>query len=143
MLAHQQLFSLRLVDYLAPESVEIFDSWRFMGRDWCGEAFGATEFLRPREKPEQTHLVNLDLQEMPANQIRALLARLDLALRPGMTEQQVVDQLGVPAKVHDFLPYRKTLDYQIFQPDPYQLSLTLRINDGLSSILLLAEELNK
>ena len=143
MIAHQQFFSMRLTDYLAPESVEEFDSWRFLGREWRGEAFGATEFLRPRELPEQTHLINLDLQELPAARIRELMLRLGLPLMPGMMEQQVIEQLGPPAKVHDFLPYRKTLDYQVFQPDPYLVSVTLRNDLGLTNVLLLVEELKE
>ncbi|WP_102798044.1 hypothetical protein [Bowmanella denitrificans] len=143
MLAHKQFFTLRLADYLAPETVEEFDSWRFMGREWAGEAFGATEFLRPRGNPHDTVLVNLDLQELPALKIKEILSRLELALTPGMEETELAALLGRPVKQHDFLPDRKTLDYQMFQPDPYYLSLTLRKDKGLTNILLIAEELSK
>lgn len=143
MLAHKQFFTLRLSDYLAPETVEEFDSWRFMGREWMGEAFGATEFLRLRSHPEFTLLINLDLQELPAVKIKELLQRLELAVSPGMDEKDILALLGAPTKRHDFLPDRQTFDYQLFQPDPYHLSLTLRKEKGLTNLLLLAEDLSE
>ncbi|MDF2178339.1 hypothetical protein P2G88_08755 [Aliiglaciecola sp. CAU 1673] len=139
MLPHKHFFSLRLAQFLAPETIETFDSWRFMGRDWLGEAFGATEFLRSKKHPDELRLIALDMVELPLHKVDEILGRLGLALRPGMDEQEIIALFGSPQKVHDFLPYRETLDYHISNPEPYQMSLTLIKDQGLSSLLLWVE----
>lgn len=139
MIAHSQFAKLRLRQFLAPESVEEFDSWLFMGREWLGEAFGATEFLRAKSAPEETRLISLDLLNLPSQKAEAILASLDISVAVGMSEPEIVVLFGKPAKVHNFLPDRKALDYQLFQPDPYQLTLTLFREQGLGKVLILTE----
>ncbi|GGD49930.1 hypothetical protein [Lacimicrobium alkaliphilum] len=140
MIAHRHFASLRLRQFLAPESVEEFDSWLFMGREWLGEAFGATEFLRSKSVPDDTRLISLDLLNLPPQKAEMILSSLDMPVRTGMSEQEIVTLFGEPAKVHNFLPDRKTLDYQLFQPDPYQLTLTLFKEQGIGKVLILVED---
>ncbi|WP_088329859.1 hypothetical protein [Lacimicrobium sp. SS2-24] len=140
MISHRDFARLRLSHFLAPESVEEFDSWQFMGREWLGEAVGATEFLRSKVSPSDTRLISLDLLNLPPHKTTQILQCLDIPLRAGMSEAEVIALLGKPAKVHNFLPDRKALDYQWFQPDPYQVTLTLFKEQGLGKLLLLAED---
>ncbi|ALS99526.1 hypothetical protein [Lacimicrobium alkaliphilum] len=139
MIAHRHFASLRLRQFLAPESVEEFDSWFFMGREWLGEAFGATEFLRSKSVPDDTRLISLDLLNLPPQKATMILSSLDMPVRPGMSEAELLTLFGAPAKVHNFLPDRKALDFQVFQPDPYQLTLTLFKEQGLGKVLVLSE----
>lgn len=139
MIAHSHFASLRLRQFLAPESVEEFDSWLFMGREWLGEAFGATEFLRSKSAPDHTRLISLDLLNLPPQKAAMILSSLDIPVRGGMSEQEIVTLFGEPVKVHNFLPDRKALDFQLFQPDPYQLTLTLFKEQGLGKVLILSE----
>lgn len=139
MIAHSQFANLRLHQFLAPESVEEFDSWLFMGREWLGEAVGATEFLRSKSTPDNTRLISLDLLNLPPQKAAMILSSLDMPVRAGMSEQEIVSLFGEPVKVHNFLPDRKALDFQLFQPDPYQLTLTLFKQQGLGKVLILSE----
>lgn len=128
MIAEEQFKTMRMVNFADPTTIVPLDHWEFRGETWLGEAFGFSEWLRPRSRPDELHALSLDLTDCPFA-VRALRA-LGLPLRLGATFQEIRSELGQPDDVEQFVPGRHTLSFCRVHA-PFEVSCTIDDSVGL------------
>jgi hypothetical protein len=116
--------------------------WRYMEKDWIGEAIGFTEWLRLRKDPDILRSMALSLNEQPDLCAKAL-ERIKLPLRKGMKQPAVVKLLGRPTETHGFGSDRVTLDFTIGKKESYEISCTIDASDGLVYVVVMRGDWRK
>lgn len=145
MLEHTDFYTLRLSQFAAADDIVSLSDWEYLGRLWIGEAIGFNEWLQLEADPDRTRAVALELGRLPAGVEAAILARLRLPIRAGMSDDEVRRQFGEPAMIERFVQDRHTLCYELSEPAPYALTFTIHHTAGLTYITLVAhdEEMRK
>jgi hypothetical protein len=122
--------------------VEVGPVWEFMERVWCGELHGFTEFLRPADAPDRTGSVALELDQLPIGVSRAILAKLGLALSPGMPGAAVVNQIGVTSKEWSIRGDPRNLDFIAVATDGTRYLIGCTVKEGkLSYLTMMLQDL--
>jgi hypothetical protein len=134
VIAQSDFEKLRLRSFV--DEVVDLDHWQFMGREWIGEAVGFTEWLRPKDDPARLGSLAVDLVNLPWETTEAILDRLGLPLRAGMTLEEVTAVLGVPSGTQEFVPGRKSHDFEFGSADRYSVSCTVHDSDGLTYLVV-------
>ena len=137
MITHRDFHQLRLRSFV-DDVVELQD-WQFMGREWIGEANGFTEWLRPVDDPSRLGSLALDLAQLDEVVAGEILDQLGLALRLGMTLTEVVGVLGDQIDTQQFVPDRRSYDFHVDSPDGYSVSCTIKDDDGLIYVVVMAD----
>lgn len=130
MISYQAFGSLRLRDFLASRKIEEVSGRRFDERTWVGELWGFTEWLRPARSPDQLGSLSLDMNDLPARVVAAVLAALDLPLEKGMGADALQRVLGKPTQTRRFVAERLTYEFRVAAP-VYVLSATVQRRQGL------------
>ncbi|MFC5001236.1 hypothetical protein ACFPIJ_25785 [Dactylosporangium cerinum] len=125
---------LRLADFLPADDVTRIESWEYLDRSWCGEANGFTEWLCLESDPHTLRSAAVDLVALSAPAGVAMLAALRLPLRPGMTAREVTAVLGPPKATRTYVSDRTTYEFRTGSPDAYEVSCTVRHDDGLTYV---------
>jgi hypothetical protein len=119
---------MRMVSFADPNTIVPLEHWEFRGETWVGEAFGFSEWLRPRSRPDELHAMSLDLTDCPFG-VQAL-RKLGLSLWLGASLQEVIAQLGQPDSVEQFIPGRHTFSFRRLCA-PFEVSCTISEKGGL------------
>lgn len=140
LIPHEQFGRLRLVDF-APEAAEVveLEDWEYLDRLWIGEAIGFSEWLRPVEKPDVLGALSLDLSDLPYEMSQKVFTVLHSPLSRGMDYNQVVSVLGEPTHSHQFTSGQRSYEFRCGSQWPYAIDCTIRDEDGLSSVTIVAE----
>lgn len=107
------------------------DGWDYLDRDWLGEAWGVTQWLRLASDRDILRSIAFDLLTLPRSTTTAVLTTLQLPLRPGMTIEEVTAVLGRPVEVSRLVPDRTTLEFHLGSVDKYLVGSTVHDNHGL------------
>lgn len=139
MLSHAEFRTLRL-RALAPhlEVVDLKD-WEFMDRMWIGEAVGFSEWLRPTTDPHSLGSLALGT-ELPPELWDAVLARLGLLVRRGMTRAAIEAVLGPPLREERFVDDRVSLEYVLGVAEKFDVSSTIHNEEGLLYLVVMTRK---
>ena len=129
MISHDAFARLRLKQFLPPDAIAPLTDWEFLGRFWIGEGHGFTQWLRLEDDPSVLRSLAVDFHALPDVVVDAILTRLDLPVRRGMTIDQLRRVLGEPREVQTFVTDRLSYDFDYGEPDEYDVSCTV-LNDG-------------
>jgi len=138
VITHRDFQQLRLRDFV-PE-VTALKNWQYMGRQWIGEAVGFSEWLRPQEDSRSLGSMASDFSDLPEDVAAAVLERVQLPLRPGMSLPEIVAVLGAPQVIHRFRLDRLDYDFEVRSRDIYSVSCTVHDHDGLIYLVVMPKE---
>lgn len=136
MLPHCEFRSLRLRQFARQGEVIDLQHWRYDERDWIGEAVGFTEWLRPANDPANLGSLALHVSDLPPRVTEAVMRRVGLPLRAGMTLDDVAAVLGRPVGGHRFASDRQTYEYVTGQIDRYRIDCTIHATEGLVHVVI-------
>jgi hypothetical protein len=122
------------------EQIVELDNWEFMNKLWIGEAIGFTEWLRLRDDPTVLRSISIDFSDLPGKVSKAILKRIDLALRPGMTLDEIKKLLGKPTKSEAFVKDRKSFSFSSGDKEKYLIDCTIHDSDGLIYLVILRSD---
>lgn len=108
-----------------------------MNRVWIGEAIGFSEWLCPEDQPNQLQSLALDVLELPSEGCNEVLRALDLRIRAGVSVDQIYTVLGTPRDTYEFVPDRKSYEFDYGDGDKYLVSCTVRNEGGLSYLVVM------
>lgn len=143
LISYEQFGRLRLRDFLPPGTdIEENTGWEWMGTDWFNEGIGFTSFSRHVNTPDQTGGLEINFEELPAENIEHLLNAIGLPLEPGMTAQEVLSALGEPRHTRGRASDRKNFEFHLGSAHPYEVSCTV-MNDqeGLIYVSVVRQDL--
>jgi hypothetical protein len=138
VISHEQFGRLRLGGFLPTKHIRRLRDWEFQGRVWVGEAAGFSEWLCLAEDPEVLRSLAIDFESFPAGAAARILKRLGLALREGMTLEELKALLGPIGKTLRLVSDRKTYEFRTTGSQPYTVSCTVLEDGGLTYIGVLA-----
>ncbi len=138
MLPHHEFGRLRLRDFVPADDVVDLRGWEFRDETWVGEAVGFTEWLRREDEPDVLRALSLDFEEVSDGAAQAVMGRLGLPLRMGLSRDELVQRLGAPRAEARYRPDRATMEFSCGDPDPYVLSCALDGEEGLVFLAVLA-----
>ena len=142
MLSHLQLSTLRLRKLLEPDARLIeHKGWEWMGHDWWYEGIGFTWFGRLEREPSRTAAFELSLSELSADQLAVLSSALAFPIHHGMSLPELTALLGKPVSSEQFVPDRKSYDFQVSSESGYMVSATIQKGSGLIHVSALAADL--
>lgn len=137
MIPHNEFGRLRLSAFVPAADIAELDGWEFQGHQWVGEALGFSEWLRLRDDPEVLRSLAIDLAEFPAEAAAAVLKKLQLPVRRGMTAAELDRLLGPRVSEQQFVAGRKVYDYLTPAPNRYRVSCTVEDARGLSYLVIM------
>lgn len=137
LITHREFFQLRLGQFFPASSIVELENWEFMNRLWVGEAIGFSEWLCPADKPETLKSLSLDFSVLPKVGYERVLSALGLELRPGMNAEVIEKILGAPCETFEFVPDRKSYEFQYGSEDEYTISCTVKNECGLSYLVVM------
>jgi hypothetical protein len=129
MLTHEEFARLRLSEFISNEHIHPVTDFEFLDRLWLGETVGFSEWLRPQERQDVLESLSLDFDDLPADVIERVLAKIQLPLRKGMVLDEIVSLLGARYETHTFVDDRKVFEFRVGTPDAYDVSCVV-LNDG-------------
>lgn len=138
MLSHRQFGKLRLSQFVPEKDLTPLDNWEYMGRLCVGEAIGFSEWLRFKRSDNVLRSLALDFSELSRKVVTAVLERLGLPLRPGMSIEQIKLALGEPKSTEAFVKNRKTFDFVCGKRAKYLISCTLLNKGGLTYLVVMS-----
>jgi len=134
MLSHLPLSTLRLRTQLEPDArIVEHKEWEWMGNDWWYEGLGFTWFGRLGRDPAKTAAVELSLPELSVSQLAVLSTALAFPVKHGMSLREVTELLGQPVSSEQFVPDRKSYDFQVSSESAYRVSATIRNAEVMDS----------
>lgn len=139
LISHELFGRLRLADF-APAGTKVvqLEDWEYLNRLWIGEAIGFTEWLRDVERPDVLGALSLALLALPDEMSQSVLAVLQLPLMRGMKYDQVAGALGEPVRSRQYVNGQSTFDFQCGKRWQYRVGCTIRDEDGLCYITVVA-----
>jgi hypothetical protein len=138
MLTHQEFGRLRLSEFVPKERIHPVTDFEFLDRLWVGETVGFSEWLRPQERPDVLESLSLDFDDLPADVVERVLAKIQLPLRKGMELDEIVSLLGARYQTYTFVDDRKEFEFRFGNPDAYDVSCVVRNDGGLIYVVVTA-----
>lgn len=138
MISHEEFGKLRLAPFAEGHHVDLLDDWEYMGDTWVGEAIGFTEWLRRKSDPDVLGALSLDLVDLPSRTAAAVMKRVGLPLRRGMTLESIQAVLGAPRQTRVFVADRRTYEFKHGHPDSFSVGCTLLHEGGLVHLTIRA-----
>jgi hypothetical protein len=130
MIGHEGFARLRLAPFRPDVEVVALSGFEFLERRWVGEGIGFSEWLRLEDDPEELRSLAIDFAEFPSGAAAAVLAAIDLPLRPGMRLDDIRGVLG--GAVEDRVSHEFTVD----SPARYNISCTVLHEGGLTYLVV-------
>ncbi len=137
MIPHREFGRLRLSEFLPHADSTELENWEYLERVWVGEALGFSEWLRLESDPKVLRVLALDLSQFPQKAATAVLDRIGLPVREGMTGAQLRKLFGAHVREHKFVADRVTREYLTPKPNRYRVSCTVHKTDGLIHVVVM------
>lgn len=137
-------FARLRMNQFVPLGTKIFElsDYEWMGGVWVNEGIrGFTGMSRHRETPDETGGLELSFPDLPPAAALAILDALQLPLRPGMKFEHVVAALCEPKRTHVYTADRKTHDFNVGRSNPYHVSTTVHLTDGLIYLTVIRKDI--
>jgi hypothetical protein len=137
MIGHEGFARLRLAPFRPDVEVVALSGFEFLERRWVGEGIGFSEWLRLEDEPEELRSLAIDFAEFPPGAAAAVLAAIDLPLRPGM---RLDDIRGVPGGAVEeqrlLHEDRVSHEFTVDSPARYNISCTVLHEGGLTYLVV-------
>ncbi|MFZ1686793.1 MAG: hypothetical protein WAU70_05205 [Flavobacteriales bacterium] len=142
MIRYSHLAMLRFADFLpVVTAVDVEGNYEWMNGLWHYEGIGFSWFGAPMDAPHSTACIQLFADEVPADVMDSIMARLGLPLSFGMTRDRIEEHLGKPFSTSTFSDDRISCDYMTTGIEPYWVSCTILRDDGLAFFSLMRADL--
>jgi hypothetical protein len=137
MITYREFEKLRLESFVTnPKEIRRLKNFEFMDKLWTGQAIGFTEWLQTGRLVKSTESISVDFDGLSKEEVNNILSTLDIDIKRGMEQRQVLELFGKPNKILTFVEDRKTFEYLIGKEEKYYLSLTVHNSEGLIYFVL-------